>query len=193
MERAKSIWDLIRNGMRRRNYKSSEISVEDQELLFKHGKRIFKENRTMGYRSDVGYSVRFKDIGAMHEVLAVIAAMHPVAYTALEECWVDTENCELHFYAESVKWYEEYADVKNHTQFLDALDEEAFEGKVAWCFSRVGEEIDDNTSNYGGDTDLVPWENVHMVRRIELGVNVSNLNFFDTTKTLDELLAIDKA
>jgi hypothetical protein len=64
------------------------------------------------------------------------------------------EKAYIRFEAHDVKWYEDYPDVKCHHALLDLAEEYAEKYEcVSWQFVRVGEEVDDIESKYGGNGD----------------------------------------
>lgn len=124
----------------------------------------------MGYRSDVGYVIRFKDIDTMKRFVAV-HAINEHTREALEDCKVcigPSSPCppELHFDANCVKWYESFDDVKAHESLLDFLDDNGSEYGAGYKFVRIGEEIDDIEQRYGGDDEYIPWDALFVNRSI---------------------------
>jgi len=89
----------------------------------------------MGYRSDVAYCIRFK------------TKEHRVRFMAVQFMneWIKPEDFSLVddetilFNQSDLKWYDEYNDVKQHSQILIDAKEQG----CAWTFCRVGEEIGD--------------------------------------------------
>ena len=89
----------------------------------------------MGYRSDVAYTIAFKNKEHRVRFMAV-QALDP-EIDLKEFNLVDDET--ILFYHWQVKWYDEYEMVKAHRRLL----EDAKEQGCAWTFCRVGEEIGD--------------------------------------------------
>ena len=79
------------------------------------------------------------------------------------------DKCEINFYASSVKWYEDYEDVKCHEALLQFArdrinDEENPFGKyLGYIFVRIGENSDDITEDFGGNYD---WDWLGISRQI---------------------------
>jgi len=127
----------------------------------------------MGYRSDVAYTIRFTgdDDTAVKQSFYVFLAeaktKFPSAFS--DECLkVDEKNYALNFFAESVKWYEDYEDVKCHEGLIDLAREwcsetdEPFKGNnkyIGGIFMRIGEETDDIVEDYFGEYDY-QWMNI---------------------------------
>ena len=98
----------------------------------------------MGYRSDVGYVIRFADEATLKEFVAVNIIDSEVKKQALNECEVSTaKGChpELVFSSQDTKWYSNFEDVQAHEEMLESLDEG--EIKAGYVFIRIGEEDDD--------------------------------------------------
>lgn len=111
----------------------------------------------MGYRSDVAYTIRFKN--KEHRIRFMATAVLGSEIQLDEFALVNDET--ILFKYDDVKWYDEYAYVKAHKQLL----EDAKEQGCAWEFCRVGEEsgdveqdgdygIDDNGNNMGNAEEL---------------------------------------
>lgn len=128
----------------------------------------------MGYYSEVTYVA----VGKKDDMLTAIAAWRlsdpDQAATQLDEVYIvphGDEHLLVSFYADSIKWYDRFNEIRAHTQFLASL-----EGKpIAARFVRVGEDIDDiETQNYGegceGFFDLYSW--VGLVRTISVDFNI---------------------
>jgi hypothetical protein len=125
----------------------------------------------MGYRSTVAYTIRFTaqsngvDSPTDEEVNQCKASF----YTFLAEAKskfsgvfadglvVDEFNFALNFITDSVKWYEDYEDVKAHTALQDLskswVDDE--NKHIGGIFVRIGEEADDVVEEGWGEHD---WE-----------------------------------
>jgi len=96
----------------------------------------------MGYRSDVAYTIRFKNKEHRIRFMAT-AALNP-EIELKDFALIDDETVLLSY--EGVKWYDDYDWVKAHVQLL----EDAKAQRCAWEFCRVGEEAGD-TEQDGAD------------------------------------------
>ena len=120
-------------------------------------------NRTMGYRSTVAYTIRFlgdNDTRSRQAFYTFLAEAKANDDTAL--CFSDDESghfevdevkLEIRFFADGVKWYEDYPDVKCHEALMDLSREwlEDHENDViGGAFARVGESSEDNTEDVWG-------------------------------------------
>jgi hypothetical protein len=150
--------------------------------------RIKQKERTVGYRSQVAYTIRFTppykhpDIDDMAELkkckesfytfLAEAKTKFPSSI-ADEHLSIDEPNMALNFLADAVKWYEDYEDVKCHTALLQLAQEWAEDGDekngvagntyIGGIFMRIGEETDDITEESFGNHD---WEWMCISRQI---------------------------
>jgi len=125
----------------------------------------------MGYRSDVGYKIKFdKELEWLPSipVEARTITSKDLFNTFLAEaksredtklCFedddgvfkIDEDNLAISFFASGVKWYESYPDVDCHESLLNLAnewiyqheDDERFYSPVRWGFCRIGEENDD--------------------------------------------------
>lgn len=115
----------------------------------------------MGYRSDVGYVIVFTE-KEVYDQFKVQYKLDPAYELCREdESGTDFNDIQLRFIddrllikfnAESVKWYDEYPDVKCHHALLVLADEYAKKyTNVSWAFVRIGEETGDVETQYGGD------------------------------------------
>ena len=122
----------------------------------------------MGYRSDVAYIIRFKDVSALREFVAV-NAINEGTRDALEECDVfigsSDDYPELRFAVDDVKWYPSFPDVQAHEELLAYFDRQE-EPTAGYVFVRLGEENDDCMRVSGGDEDLAPWDALDISRSI---------------------------
>jgi hypothetical protein len=145
----------------------------------------------MGYRSTVAYTIRFTAFPSQQELEngespsdQEIQSAKESFYTFLSEAKVkfpsaisdsamtiDEKNLALNFFANDVKWYETYEDVKYHTELLqlaqdwaENVDEENGDTKgnkhIGGIFVRIGEETDDITEEVFGEHDW-DWVRVH--------------------------------
>ena len=131
----------------------------------------------MGYRSDVAYTVRFtpndntikqEELKGSFEVfLAQVMndpetaqAFNDVGYDGypMEGLRIDRERCAINYFVTSVKWYDDYEDVKCHEAILqtarDWIAEENIHSKhLGYAFARVGEDMEDNVEDIGGNAE----------------------------------------
>lgn len=124
----------------------------------------------MGYRSEVAYKIAFN---MKDDFWGFVAESKLDPETAL--CWsedekdyftVDEEKYEIRFYCDSVKWYDEYPEVKCHQMLWEKAserDDEGIEVDGAWC--RIGEESDDIQEMYFGNDS---YDMVRISRSIEI-------------------------
>lgn len=134
----------------------------------------------MGYRSDVAYTIRFKDVGAM--TLFITEAKDKGLEKALDECDIVQDKFQINFSAEGVKWYDSYPEVQAH-QALIKLAKDWCEGdrhehtrqtgdstymageeyKLGFIFAAVGEDTNDCEEDCDGDSD---WDWLRVERRV---------------------------
>jgi hypothetical protein len=149
----------------------------------------------MGYRSDVGYKIKFDKDLDWHASIPVearqVMTSKDLFNTFLAEakvkeetklCFndddgvldIDENNLSITFSASSVKWYESYSDVQCHEALLDLANEwieqhekdERFTGSpIRWAFCRIGEEHDDVEERHGNGG----YDLVYTYRSIEFG------------------------
>ena len=159
-----------------REMKQARFNLEINRIF--RDKHI-KEKYKMGYRSTVAYTIRFTaqaqnnvDSPTDEEVNQCKASF----YTFLAEAKskfsgvftdgvvVDEFNFALNFITDSVKWYEDYEDVKAHTALQDLSKSWAEENKhIGGIFMRIGEEMDDIVEEAWGEHD---WEWLSIRREI---------------------------
>ena len=122
----------------------------------------------MGYRSNVGYAIRFRDVQSLQEFVG-IHAINEHTREALEECDLflgSSDDCpELSFYSENTKWYASFEEVQAHESLL-AFVEDMDDPYAGYMFIRIGEEDDDLETKYGGDNGLIPSDTVNLSRHI---------------------------
>ena len=144
----------------------------------------------MGYRSDVGYKIKFdKDLEWLESVaddkknvtskdLFNLFVTEAKSKEETKLCFddddgafeIDDENLSITFFAESVKWYESFEDVQCHEKLLELADEwleqhnieDKFYSPLRWGFVRVGEEADDIEERHGNEG----YELVYLTRGI---------------------------
>ena len=138
----------------------------------------------MGYRSDVAYTIRFKDVGAM--TLFITEAKAKGLEPALDECDIhqdkQSDKYHINFFAEGVKWYDTYPTVQAH-QALIELARDWCEGdrhehtrqtgdtsymageeyKLGFVYVEVGEEVNDCKEESDGDSD---WDWLRVSRQV---------------------------
>ena len=130
----------------------------------------------MGYRSDVVLAVAFETPEQMEEVLAVYA-MDPLVqkFNIMQEWRMDEDHPRMVYFAESVKWYSEFEDVKA----VSRIDQVAgqFASKRGFNYGlyylRFGEDINDVEETHGGNSmdlahDLAALVTFH--RSIEVNI-----------------------
>ena len=111
----------------------------------------------MGYRSDVAYTIRFKN--KEHRIRFMATAVLGSEIQLDEFGLIDDET--IIYKYDDVKWYDEYDYVKAHQQLLNDAKAQG----CGWEFCRVGEEsgdveqdgddgIDDNGNNMGNAEEL---------------------------------------
>ena len=125
----------------------------------------------MGYRSDVAYKIAFNNKEDFWGFIAESKLDPDTALCFDEDSWgkeyfeVDEEKYEIRFFADSVKWYDDYDEVKCHENLWskaeDRCDEEQVE--VNGAYARIGEESDDVNEKFFGDD---PYEMVRISRQI---------------------------
>lgn len=114
----------------------------------------------MGYRSDVAYTITFRDKATLNEFIALVMLKGEVERKALGECQIVAgggDTWEVNFFNQSVKWYDSYEEVQAHEWLLD-FAAERFEPNAAYRFIRIGEELEDNEDKYGGVNELIDWD-----------------------------------
>lgn len=134
----------------------------------------------MGYRSDVAYTIRFKDVGAM--TLFITEAKDKGLQIALDECDIVQDKFQINFFGEDIKWYDSYDEVKAH-QALIALARDWCKGdrhehtrqtndttymsgskyKLGFVFASIGEDTNDCEEECDGDSD---WDWLRVERRV---------------------------
>jgi hypothetical protein len=99
----------------------------------------------MGYRSEVAYAIRFKN--KEHRVRFMAVQFMNEWIKPEEFSLVDDET--ILFNKSGLKWYDEYEDVKQHSQILIDAKEQG----CSYEFCRVGEDIGDIVydGEYGTD------------------------------------------
>lgn len=128
----------------------------------------------MGYYSEVAYVA----VGKKDDMLAAIAAWRlnspDKADIQLDEVDIvprGDEHLLVSFYADSIKWYDNFDTTQAHAQFLASLEDKP----IAARFVRIGEDVEDiETLNYGegcdGFDDLYSY--IYPVRSICIDLNI---------------------
>ena len=128
----------------------------------------------MGYRSTVAYTIRFIPVeqdgidfvmaeerakGCFFTFIAEAKSKDTVSGAFLDEdLKVDEENLTINFFADCVKWYEDYPDVQCHECLMGLSREWADDGDcsspyIGGVFARIGEELEDNVHECWGEGD----------------------------------------
>lgn len=133
----------------------------------------------MGYRSTVAYTIRFvyhkhpdrddiedrkKCEESFYTFIADAKANEDTAYCFSEYeggvFKVDEDNLAINFFAEDVKWYEDYSDVKCHEALISLSKSWADDNEyIGGVFARVGEDLDDMVEESWGQSDY-SWINI---------------------------------
>ena len=133
----------------------------------------------MGYRSTVAYTIRFivdgneddeaKTRGAFYTFLAEAKVNDDTARAIADSEYLTIDEKELtfNFFADDVKWYESYDDVKCHEALMDLSKEWADDSEDTYCpyiagaFARIGEEMEDVVEEVWGEEGSYDWISVH--------------------------------
>jgi hypothetical protein len=139
----------------------------------------------MGYRSDVAYTIRFVHYkNPDQDDVAEMKKCKDSFYTFIAEAKAneDTALCfsgqdgdffkvledelEIRFFAEGVKWYSDYKEVKSHEALISLSREWANDNEyIGGAFAMVGEDPTDNSEDYWGQGDC-DW--VGITRRVSV-------------------------
>jgi hypothetical protein len=123
----------------------------------------------MGYYSEVAYVIEFKDKTQKETFINLQKVKaDPLINEALRELQniTDHDDNKLAFHVPSAKWYDDFADVRVHHNFMvDA--EELFPDDVNWLFVRIGEQDDDMQQETGGENAWDLADFVYPVRYIK--------------------------
>jgi hypothetical protein len=146
----------------------------------------------MGYYSEVGYKIKFDEVvpysndtpdsekqTTSRDLFNIfVAEAKTKDETKLcfddDDFEIDEKNLFIKFYAEAVKWYDDYADVQCHEALLELADDyitqQAEDTKligscIRWGFVRIGEENDDIDERHNNDG----YELVYLTRGIDFG------------------------
>jgi len=139
----------------------------------------------MGYRSDVAYTIRFKD-EASYRLFILEAKANDLGdcfsndTSQYEEARCDDVRLRIDFNANHAKWYESFPDVQMHEKLIEqaeawcetdthiAIKDGDLEASVApmrlgFVFIRIGEDNGDVDERHGGDYE---YEWLHVKREI---------------------------
>ena len=142
----------------------------------------------MGYRSDVEYTIRFKD-EASYRLFILEAKANPATagcfndQESIGEFTCDDERWRIDFETSDVKWYESFPDVMMHEKLIaqakawcdddtqkgivnEPPSSPSFNYRLGYVLVRIGEDDDDVNRQSGGDTDY-DW--LYVFRSIESG------------------------
>ena len=120
----------------------------------------------MGYSSQVAYSIVFKGKRTLNEFIALVMLQGGDAVEALKECYIDWDNCQVHYHAWNIKWYEGYPYVQGHNS-LREFAHDRFEKECSTKFVRIGEELNDNEEEWHQGCGAYVIDDLHIHRRIE--------------------------
>ena len=123
----------------------------------------------MGYYSEVAYVIEFKDKDQKETFINLqkVKADDTINDALMELMNITDEgNNKLAFHESSVKWYDDFIDVKAHHRLMQEA-EELFPDDVSWLFVRIGEQDDDMQQETGGENAWDLSEYVYPVRYIK--------------------------
>jgi hypothetical protein len=123
----------------------------------------------MGYYSEVAYVIEFKDKTQKETFINLQKVKaDPLINEALRELQNITDHSDnkLAFHVSSAKWYDDFADVRVHHDFMVGA-EELFPDDVNWLFVRIGEQDDDLQQETGGENAWDLSDYVYPVRYIK--------------------------
>jgi hypothetical protein len=124
----------------------------------------------MGYTSDVAYAVNFKDVETKQKFVA-LAKIHPEFSAAIKECeYIDEDKKYFKFYAQNVKWYDDYDDVKMHMHMLELVNEAPWSEVAGGKFVRSGEELGDTEEQYYGVNDIAYDINIYIYQSLQVNL-----------------------
>ena len=116
----------------------------------------------MGYRSDVKYVIDFTSKEAKTAFMAQVRMIGGALQEALDETTSDDRYTNrIYFSADNVKWYDSYGDVKSHNRLMEMAEEQPPEMCNGYHFVRIGEEVDDIETRYGGEEPPYDAINIH--------------------------------
>jgi hypothetical protein len=120
----------------------------------------------MGYRSEVAYTINFRDKHLRDAYVALVLAKGDKHLSeALAECYVPKDKPRICFHTDHYKWYSEYPDVQAHTT-LYKWAHVLYADDCDYRIVRIGEESGDvEEDSTGGDLD--DFEDCYVNSRIE--------------------------
>ena len=119
----------------------------------------------MGYYSNVAYVIEFKDKEQKETFINLQKVKdNDFINDALMELLDDGDKM-LGFHEDSVKWYDDFDDVKAHHELMESAAE-LFE-EASYLFIRLGEQSDDVEENAGGDDGWSLYDYVTPVRYVQ--------------------------
>lgn len=122
----------------------------------------------MGYRSEVAYAVRFDTLEDKQKFVA-LAKIHPQFSAAIKECdYIDEDKKYFKFYAQDVKWYDDYDDVKMHMHMLKLVNEEPWSEVAGAKFVRSGEELGDTEELIYGHDDIAYDLDIYIYQSLQV-------------------------
>jgi len=151
----------------------------------------------MGYRSEVAYGIKVDDIvwnddateedkNLSADGIFLLMLTEMQGDEVAKKCFdstndindyltIDKEARTIKFYADSVKWYDSYEDVKCHERLYEMMVEYAelydskqgMENPVSCSFTRIGEEVEDIEERGSG---YDPWSIMSVYRGIEMNI-----------------------
>jgi hypothetical protein len=120
----------------------------------------------MGYRSEVAYTITFRDKHLRNTYVNIVLAKGDKHLSeALADCYVPKDEPMICFHTDHYKWYPEYPDVQAHTT-LFKWAHVLYADDCDYRFVRIGEEVGDieEDGTYG---DLDDYEHVYVNALIE--------------------------
>ena len=140
----------------------------------------------MGYRSEVAYTIRFKDEASYRLFIAEAKAKPETAgcfksdEACVDECECDDARLAITFHADQVKWYPSYPEVRMHEELIEQaqewidgdthvaikdgeIDINLIEHRLGFIFLRIGEDSNDIEERFGGDYE---WDWMQVSRQI---------------------------
>jgi hypothetical protein len=108
----------------------------------------------MGYRSEVAYTINFRDKHLRDAYVALVLAKDDKHLSdALAECYVPKNEPRICFHTDHYKWYHDYPEVQAHTT-LYKWARVLYGDDCDYRIVRIGEESNDVEEAYtGGDLD----------------------------------------
>ena len=119
----------------------------------------------MGYRSTVAFVISFKDKETLDNYLAPRLLDENLKNDRENFSRIAWDDASVMYYAEDIKWYDDYEDVKALTK----LYKDTIEAGGAYRFIRVGEEDKDIEEEYAeSDTTEPFWDDFYPVTSIQM-------------------------